>query len=160
MTPSAAPGPSGPVLDSVPARVWRLQYGPCWCRSTASDTDSFDFVRMRVTPADLGRVEENMLIVSERVIEGSNRVFRRVFSDVPDPKLVISTGPCPMASRFWDELPGGWRPVSEILPIDIHVEDCISGNPESLLTAVVGHLFAREATASRVVEDQAVSLSG
>lgn len=130
--------------NSLRVGIWRLQYGPCWCRSTPTDSGSFDYVRLRKTSVDLNALEENLLIVSERVVDGSASVFRRVCRDVPDPKLVISAGPCPFASRFWDELPNGWTNVDEILPVDIHVADCISGNPEMLMVAVLEHVLARD----------------
>lgn len=124
--------------------IWLLQYGPCWCRSTPTDGGSFDYVRMRRTLVE--PLEENLLIVSEKVIDGTAGIYRQVYDDVPHPKLVISAGTCPFASRFWDELPNGWDRVDEILPIDVHVEDCISGNPEALLAAVLAHRLARPVT--------------
>jgi len=125
-------------------RIWRLQYGPCWCQTRPSAAAAFDFVRLRTTSADLGRADENLLIVSGRVIDGTKQVFRQLYDDVPEPKIVISTATCPGAHLFWDELPVGWTPVGEILPVDIHVEQCVSGNPEELLAAVLSHFLVRE----------------
>ena len=122
------------------ARVWRLQFGPCWCRGAPARSGSFDFVRLVSSESDLGRFDRHVLILSERVIDGSADVYRQVFERVPDPKLVVSSGPCPAARRFWDELPLGWSPVWEVLPVDIRIDDCISGMPESLMAAVVRHL--------------------
>lgn len=124
-------------------RVWRLQYGPCWCHSTPTESSAFDYVRMRSTVADLGALEENLLIVSERVIDGTANAFRRIHASVPDPKLVISAGTCPASHRFWDELPNGWILVQEVLAVDIRVEECVSGYPEALVAAVLGHVFER-----------------
>lgn len=124
--------------------IWLLQYGPCWCRSIPSDTSSFDYVRLRKTVADLGTLEANLLIVTDRVIDGSGKAFRQVYEEVPEPKLVISAGTCPFAHRFWDGLPNGWSPVEEVLPIDIHVDGCINGEPEALLAAVLAYVLASE----------------
>lgn len=126
-------------------RIWRLQYGPCWCMSVPVETSSFDYVRMARTAADLGSLDENLLIVSERVIDGTSQIYRRVHSEVPDPKIVISAGTCPMAHRFWSELPNGWVPVQEVLPIDVHVDECINRSPETLLAAVLGYVMSRQA---------------
>ncbi|MFP3881437.1 MAG: hypothetical protein ACLFRT_00930 [Actinomycetota bacterium] len=145
--------------DRVATRIWLLQYGPCWCRTPRTETSSFDYVRLRTKKADLGRLEENLLIVSERVIDGTAKVYRQVYDDVPDPKLVISAAACPTADRFWDGLPNGWVPVDEILPIDIHVDACISGEPESLAAAVLGHVLQGDAEPQDTVQRQ-VSLSG
>lgn len=131
-------------LERARFGIWLLQYGPCWCRSMPSDSGSFDYVRLHKTVLDLSSLEENLFIVSERVIDGSSSVFRQVCKSVPEPKLVISAGPCPFASRFWDELPSGWTSIDEILPVDIHVADCISGHPEMLMTAVLEHVLTRD----------------
>lgn len=130
----------GRRTEGQATRIWRLQYGPCWCHSTP-DQSSFDYVRLRRTAADFGSLEQNLLIVSERVIDGSAKVYSQVHASVPDPKLVISAGACPTAHQFWDELPNGWSPADEILPIDIRVQECVTGNPEALVAALLTHLF-------------------
>jgi NADH:ubiquinone oxidoreductase subunit B-like Fe-S oxidoreductase len=139
-------------------RIWRLQFGPCWCRSIPTEGSSFDFVRMRTTAAELGPLEDNLLIVSDRVITGAARMYRQIYADVPDPKLVIGTSSCPSADRFWDDLPGGWSPASDVIPLDLHVDECITGSPESLLAAVLAHLFATERSRGDIRPSGAVRL--
>lgn len=148
------------IEDRRAARIWLLQYGPCWCRTPATETSSFDYVRLRKTEADLGSMEENLLIVSDRVIDGSGKSYRQVYADVPDPKLVVSAAACPTAHRFWDELPNGWTPVDELLPIDLHVDECINGHPEALAAAVLGHVLDTSDDPSSEREDREMSLSG
>ena len=140
-------------------RIWLLQYGPCWCRSHPTDSSSFDYVRVRRSDADLGTWNRNLLVVSDRVIDGSSHLYRQVYSDLPDPKVIIAAAPCPAAGQFWAELPNGWGPVEEVIPIDIHVDDCISGSPESLMAAVLTHALARD-EALQHDEERSVSLSG
>jgi len=130
--------------SSTPARIWRLQFGPCWCGSVPPDSGSFDYVRMRQSDADLGSIEDNLLIVSDRVIDGSAKTYRAIHAEVPDPKLVVAVGTCPKAERFWDGLPNGWTAVDDVLSVDIRVEECISGYPEALMAAMVGHFLARQ----------------
>ena len=161
----AHPGESVPASDpdlrerpGNRARIWRLQYGPCWCQTRPSDTAAFDFARLRTTSADLGRAEENLLIVSGRVIDGTKQVFRQLYVDVPEPKIVISAATCPAADLFWEELPVGWTPVGEILPVDVHVEECVSGNPEELLAAVLSHFLVRERSPHPGAEERVLSL--
>lgn len=125
-------------------KIWLLQYGPCWCRTVPTESNYFDYVRLRKTTSALGTLQENLLILSDRVIDGSTHLYRQVYEDMPSPKLVVSTGPCPYAQRFWDELPSGWSPVAELLPVDIHVGDCISGKPETLMAAVLDHILSRD----------------
>lgn len=87
-------------------------------------------------------MKENLLIVSARVIDGTSHVYREVFADVPDPKLIVAAAACPASQRFWEELPNGWGAVEEVIPVDIHVEECVTGYPEALLAAVLGHVAA------------------
>lgn len=141
------------------ARVWRLQFGPCWCRGVPPSTGSFDFVRLVSSAHDLGAFDRNILIVSERVIDGSMAVYRQVIEGIPDPKLVVSAAACPAARRFWDELPLGWNPVSDVLPVDIEVDECISGMPESLMAALLRHVTNASSLEDRS-QDMAISMGG
>lgn len=141
------------------ARVWRLQFGPCWCRGAPADTGSFDFVRLVTSENDLGQFDHNILILSERVIDGSQAVYRQVIDRIPDPKIVVSVAPCPAARSFWEELPVGWSPVSEVLPVDIRIDDCISGMPESLMAAVLRHVTNTGSIEDRS-QDMAISMGG
>ncbi len=154
----------GPPSGETPARVWRLQYGPCWCRGVPTESASFDFVRLTTSTPDLGSFEGNVLIVSDRVIDGSQAVFRQVHDRVAPPRLVIAAKACPAAARFWDELPVSWTPVHEVLSVDIDVDECITGNPEALMAAMVHHVLSdrrgAHAPEGHIREDIAVSLGG
>lgn len=127
--------PSGEARgDTFSIRV--VQHGPCWCR-TAAGPGSFDFIRSRTSELSPGAFDRNLLIVSHRLIAGAERSVRSTYDALPDPKLVISAGHCRGTAEFWDELPGGWIPADELIPVDIQVGDCLSGRPEALLAAVL-----------------------
>lgn len=123
-------------------RIWRLQYGPCWCHGLPGETGSFDFVRTTICEAGLGNLDFNVLILSDRVIDGSQPVFLQVHQRVPSPRLVVATASCPAAAAFWDELPMGWSPVRDLVPIDLDIEECVSGHPEALMAAVLNHALS------------------
>lgn len=125
-----------------PKRIWRLQYGPCWCHGLPGETGSFDFVRTSTSEAVLGSLDFNVLILSDRVIDGSRPVFLQVLERVPGPRLVVATVSCPAATTFWDDLPVGWTPVQELVPVDIHVDECVGGHPEALMAAVLDHALS------------------
>lgn len=101
-------------------------------------TGSFDFVRFRTTDVDPNPLDLDIVVVSARVIVGSEQILRQVYDRIPDPKLVVATGHCPATRQFWDDLPAGWAPVEELIPIDLIVGECLSGHPEKLLAAVLG----------------------
>lgn len=89
---------------------------------------------------DLGPLDANLVIVSERVLAGSGLVCEQVLESVPEPRLVIATATCPSAKAFWEEAPISWVPVSEVLPVDLTVDSCVSGQPEALLGVVLSYL--------------------
>lgn len=120
------------------ARLWVVQYGPCWCRAEPRVAGSFDFVRFRTTEVGPEPLDRDIIIVSKRVIVGSEQILRQVYDRVPDRKLVVATGHCPATREFWENLPAGWTPVEKLLPIDLFVGECFSGHPEKLLAAVLG----------------------
>lgn len=90
-------------------------------------------------PTELGR---SLLIVSERVPNGSQPHFLALHREVPEPRFAIAAASCPAAAPFWDSLPGGWLDVREVIPVDGAIDECITGHPEQLmvtvLSAVVG----------------------
>ncbi len=140
-----------------PNRIWRLQFGPCRCSSGPTASSSFDYMRLRRTRGEFGTMRDNLLIVSERVIDGSAAMHRQVYSTVPDPKVVVATGTCPMSHDFWDDLPNGWIPVEEVLPVDIRVDDCVNGKPEALVAAILSHLFTQQVPNHRSPQDDSTS---
>ncbi len=95
---------------------------------------------------DLGPLDVNVVLISDRVLSGAEAMARQVHDSVPDPKIVIATAPCPSATRFWQEAPLAWVPVRELLAVDMGIETCVSGRPESLLEAVL-QLVAEQSVA-------------
>lgn len=139
MTQALALDSSADQAEAGFNRIASLQFGPCWCRGLPNEVDAFDFMRLRNMTAPLP-VEQNLLIVSARVVEGAQRMVLQVYEEVPDPKLVIRGGLCLSTSRFWDLLPGGWVATDEVLPVDVQIEDCIAGRPEALLVSFLAHV--------------------
>lgn len=130
-----------------------LQYGPCWCRGRPGESGSFDLYRHRSVRMDLSPLSCNLLIVSERVLNGAEATCHQVYSALPDPKRVISTGPCLEAGAFWDETPLSWVPVSELIPVDGAIEECVSGRPEMLVGAILSLLGSTQNTSPRTMVD-------
>lgn len=124
--------------DLANARIWSLLQGPCWCQGTPAESSSFGLSRHR--SVDLGEFDRHILVVSNRLMDGSLPTLRRLYAETPDPKLVVAAATCPATEEFWDDIQGGWTPIEEILDVDIAVEECIFGYPESLLAAVFDHV--------------------
>lgn len=136
-------GLTEPTPQGGPGRIWRLQYGPCWCYGQPGESGSFDFVRTSSSEAAVGHLDFNVLILSDRVIDGSRPVFLQIYERVPGPKLVVAAASCPAATSFWDALPVGWTHVEELIPVDLRVDDCIGGRPEGLMAAVISRALSQ-----------------
>lgn len=128
-------------------RIQVIQHGPCWCRAGSGAVGSFDFIRSRGADLAANAFDRNVLLVSDRVIAGNERSLVRAHRHLPDPKLVVAVGHCPATEAFWAELPGGWVPAEEVIPVDLHVAECVSGHPEALLAAVLEWRSAEVSTA-------------
>lgn len=94
-------------------------------------------VSTSAAPTELGR---SLLIVSERVPNGSQPHFLALHRDVPEPRFTIAAASCPAAAPFWDSLPGGWLDVREVIPVDGVIDECITGHPEQLMVTVLNSL--------------------
>lgn len=138
--------------DAPTRRIWSLQYGPCWCRGVPGHADSFDLIRTGAPKPIPGRFGHNIVLISERVIEGSRSAVLDLVARVPDPKVVISVAICPATAGFWDALPGGWGSLNEIVDVDVRVGDCPSGRPEALLAAVLGQVEYLDSVGTQNVE--------
>lgn len=125
-------------------RIWFFQFGPCWCRGTPGGKGSFDFLRLREAPSSLNGLETNILLLSDRILEGSRATLKSVYDRVPDPKLVISGGPCRAAEPFWQGVTTTPLSVDSVVPVDLRIEQCISGFPEALLSAVLNLMTSRQ----------------
>ena len=120
-------------------RLWRLQFGPCWCQGLPGETGSFDFVRTYTSNVSLDSLGFNVLILSDRVIDGFRPVFLQLHERVPEPRLVLATAACPQAAPFWNDLPVGWSPVGDLVTVDVRVDECVNGRPETLVAAVLDY---------------------
>lgn len=147
--------PATVTPETPPSTVALLQYGPCWCRGVPGETGSFDFVRHRKVELDLGPLGANIVIVSERLL--SPTVAEVVFRGVPSPKIVVAAAVCPAARGFWDRAPISWVPADEVLPVDVAIDACISGEPEALLGAMLSRLSDRAVTQSSVRLTEAIA---
>lgn len=127
---------------SVPsiARIWRLTYGPCWCQGEPPAGSSFEFMRRFVTPPS-PRPGVNLLMVSERVLDGSAAAFATIEREVPSPRFVVSTAACPASADFWNGLPIGWSSVDSMMEVDAHIDECVNGYPQALVLAVLDLLL-------------------
>lgn len=83
----------------------------------------------------------NLLMVSDRVLDGSAAAFATIEREVPSPRFVISTAACPASADFWNGLPISWSPVDTIMEVDAHIDECVNGYPQALVLGVLDLLL-------------------
>lgn len=119
-------------------RIWVLQFGPCWCHGAPRDDASFDFVRLR--KSEVSHLDSDVVVVSRRIVIGSEGLVRQIHDRLTPRRLVITTAHCPPTAEFWDHLPGGWIEAEELIPVDVRVGQCFSGYPEVVMAGILDGL--------------------
>jgi membrane-bound hydrogenase subunit mbhJ len=61
--------------------------------------------------------------------------LRRIFSLVPEPKIVIAIGSCAISGEIFAESYAFAGPLDEIIPVDIYIPGC-PPKPEAILFGV------------------------
>ena len=78
----------------------------------------------------------DVLLVTGPVVHDMADRLRRVYDQMPDPKVVISVGTCSQSGGVFFDSYNLDGPVSDIIPVDIHVPGC-APRPEAIIDAVV-----------------------
>jgi len=78
----------------------------------------------------------DILLVSGVVNRHSLPRFKRVYEQVPDPKMVVAIGVCPLSGNMFRDSYNFVMPVDKIIPVDIYVPGC-PPKPEAIISGVV-----------------------
>jgi NADH-quinone oxidoreductase B subunit len=78
----------------------------------------------------------DVLIVSGIVNRQSIEKFRRVYEEVPKPKLVVAVGVCACTADMFRDSYNFVKPVDEIIPVDVYVPGC-PPKPEAIISGVI-----------------------
>ncbi|MBT8507746.1 hydrogenase [Methanomicrobiaceae archaeon CYW5] len=78
----------------------------------------------------------DVLLVTGPVVHDMADRLRRVYDQMPDPKVVISVGTCSQSGGVFFDSYNLDGPVNDIIPVDVHVPGC-APRPEAIIDAVV-----------------------
>jgi Ni,Fe-hydrogenase III small subunit len=81
-------------------------------------------------------------------------VIRRVYENIPDPKVVLAVGACPISGGIFEGTEGFASPVSDVIPVDVVIPGC----PPTPIQILQGLLIAMGKTAVR--NSKAISETG
>ena len=93
----------------------------------------------------------DVLLVTGPVTNQMVPRLKRVYDQVPDPKMVIVIGGCGIEGLVFHESYNLAGPVDQIIPVDVYVPGCPS-RPEAIIEAVVKAWLKLEKPAAEKVE--------
>lgn len=98
-------------------------------------TPRFDMERYGVTLVASPRHADVMLVEGIVNRQSAERV-KRVYDQMPHPKLVVAVGVCACSADMFRDSYNFYKPVDEIIPVDVYVPGC-PPKPETIVTGIM-----------------------
>jgi len=115
----------------------------CEIESVACVTPRYDLERFGIKVVGSPR-HADLLLISGPVTRKMAPRLRRVYAQMPDPKLVVCVGTCGCSGGVFFDSYTLVGPVDQIIPVDMYVPGC-PPRPEAIIDGVVKALARLEA---------------
>ncbi len=117
--------------------LWPMPFGTACCaiEMMATLSGRYDLARFGAEVIRFSPRQSDLMIVSGRISIKMMSVLLKIYSQMPEPKWVISMGACASSGGVFDTytLIQG---VDQFLPVDVYIPGC-PPRPESLIDAVI-----------------------
>lgn len=142
-------------LNSFKRALWVLHVNTGSCNGCdieilAALTPRYDVERFGIVLVGSPRHADVLLVTGPVTTQMVPRL-KRIYDQVPDPKMVIVVGGCGVEGLVFHESYSLSGPVDQIIPVDVYIPGCPS-RPEAIIEAVVKAWVKLERPAVEKVE--------
>jgi len=78
----------------------------------------------------------DILLITGFVNTQNAEVVKRIYGQMPDPKVVIAVGICAATGNFFRECYNALGGVNTVIPVDVYVPGC-AARPEAIIDGVI-----------------------
>ena len=107
----------------------------CDIETLACLTPMYDVERFGIINVGNPR-HADVLVVTGTVNPRNAQILKNIYSQMPDPKLVIAVGACGCSGGVFRDAPNVLGGVDKVIPVDVYVPGC-PAKPEAIMDAVV-----------------------
>ncbi len=135
------------IAQTLGRSLWAFLFNAGSCNGceielVASVTPRYDLERFGIKLVGSPR-HADLLLVTGPVTRKMEPRLRRVYEQMPDPKLVVCVGVCGISGGTFYDSYNLVGPVDQIIPVDVHVPGC-PPRPEAIIDGVVKALLKLE----------------
>ena len=119
--------------------LWVYQWGLACCAiemGAAFGSPRYDVMRLGVIPLPASPRQADLVVISGTVTDKMAPVIRRLYEQMPEPKVVVAIGICATSGGVFKECYNIMGGTDTVIPVDVYVPGC-AARPEAIIDGVV-----------------------